>query len=358
MRKWITIIIMVVILAGLGYWLYETYKPKPEAPVEIPPPITFDVTQETIKQTIQVKGKSVYTEETDVFAPFASNIKKWHVKNGDQVSKGDVLFTLDTSVLQTEIEQLMSELEKAKLDAEINQISINQAEMSESLGVTEEERKKLFVEREGKRLTNELNEKALSLKEQEIQKKQEMITKSVAYAAASGIFQMNEEDLKTRAVTDGQRIGYITNTSKLKFMTIVGEEEMLRLKVGMPVQVRMSAQKELKFVGKVSKVSKFARKNSEMDLKQASQFDVVIDLKPDSRMFGGVSLEGDIEIMRKDKATVLSSLAIMRDQTTPYVLLDKGNGLTEQLPIQTGLESGDKTEVLGGLKPGDVVVLP
>ncbi len=169
---------------------------------------------------------------------------------------------------------------------------------------------------------------------------------------------MNEEDSKTRAVTEGQLIGSITNISKLKFMTIVGEEELFRLKVGMPVKVRMTAQKDLQFTGKVSKVSKFARKSTDTDLKQASQFDVVIDLKPDARMYGGVSLEGDIETMRKDKVTVVSSLAIMRDQTEPYVLLDKGNGQTESLTIQAGMESGDKTEVVSGLKPGDIVVLP
>lgn len=358
MKKWIKIIITVVLLAGVGYWLYDKYKPKPEAPVEIPPPITFEVTQETMTQAIQVKGKSVYTDQTDVFAPYTSSIKQWHVKSGEQVKKGDILFTLDTSALQTEIDQMQSDLAKARLDVEINQVSADQASMSEALGVTEEERKKAFAEREGKRLTNELNQKALGLKEQEVQKKQAVIAKAIVYASASGIFQMNEEDSKTRAVTEGQLMGSITNISKLKFMTIVGEEEMFRLKVGMPVQVRMTAQKDLQFTGKVSKVSKFARKSSDADLKQASQFDVVIDLKPDARMFGGVSLEGDIETARKDKVTVVSSLAIMRDQTEPYVLLDKGSGQTEQLMIQTGMESGDKTEVVSGLKPGDIVVLP
>ncbi|WKL00122.1 biotin/lipoyl-binding protein [Paenibacillus amylolyticus] len=98
-------------------------------------------------QTIQVKGKSVYTDQTDIFAPYASNIKQWHVKSGEQVSKGDILFTLDTSTLQTEVEQLQSDLEKAQLENKVNQVSLDQANMSESLGVTEEERKKAFADR-------------------------------------------------------------------------------------------------------------------------------------------------------------------------------------------------------------------
>ncbi|MGC5775951.1 efflux RND transporter periplasmic adaptor subunit [Paenibacillus pabuli] len=359
MKKWIKIIVTVVLLLGASYWLYEKYKPKPAEPVEVPPQITFDVTQETMTQTIQVKGKSVYTDQTDIIAPYASNIQKWNVKNGEQVSKGDVLFILDTSALQTEIDQLESDLAKARIELEVNQVSLDQADMSAPLGVTEEERKKAFADRKGRTLTNELNKKSLAIKEKELQKKRDMMSKGVVYAPTSGIFQMNDPDSKTRMVTEGQLVGNIINMDKLKFMTIVGEDEMFKLKAGMPVQVRMTAQKETPFTGKVSIVSKFARKGaSEMNLKEASQFDVVIDLKPDSRMYGGVSLEGDIETARKDKAIVVSSLAIMRDQGEAYVLLSKGNGETEQKTIQTGMESGDKTEVLRGLKPGDIVVLP
>lgn len=141
-EKWINVIVTVAIMAGAGYWLYEKYKPQPEAPIEVPPPITFEVTRQTMTQTIQVKGKSVYTDQTDVFAPYAASIKQWNVKNGQQVKKGDVLFTLDTSTLQTEVQQLQSDLEKAKLEIEINQVTMDQADMSASLGVTEEERKR------------------------------------------------------------------------------------------------------------------------------------------------------------------------------------------------------------------------
>ena len=83
------------------------------------------------------------------------------MKSGEQVSKGDILFSLDTSTLQTEVEQLQSDLEKAQLENKMNQVTLDQANMSESLGVTEEERKKAFADREGKRLTNELNQKAM-----------------------------------------------------------------------------------------------------------------------------------------------------------------------------------------------------
>lgn len=358
MKKWIAIAAAALLLAGGGYLLYEKLKPEPELVMEEIPPITFEVTQETMTQTVQVKGKSVYTDTNDISAPYAAKIKKWDVKDGQQVNKGDVLFTLETSALQNELEQLESDIEKSKVDHEISKVGLEQDALGDTLGGSEEERKKAFVDKEGKRLANELSLKAITIKEDELQRKREIMNKAVVHAPAAGIFQLAEVENRTSMVTEGQVVGSITNTSKIQFKAIVGEEEMFRLKEGMPVNVRMSAQKELAFTGKVSKVSKFAHKASEADLKQASQFDIVIDLAADPKLYGGVSLEGDIETLRKENIIAVSSLAVMRDQEEPYVLIDRGNGQTEQQPVQTGIESGDKTEIISGLKVGDIVVLP
>lgn len=358
MKKWIAIAAAAVLLAGGGYLLYEKLKPEPEPLMEAAPPITFEVTQETMTQTVQVKGKSVYTDAQDVSAPYAANIKKWHVKHGQQVNKGDALFTLETAALQSELQQIESDIERLKVEYEMNKVSLEQDSGGDTLGNSEEERKKAFAEREGKRLANELSLKTISLKEDELQRKREIVNKAVVRAPATGIFQLADAENKTSMVSEGQLVGSITNTSKIQFMTIVDEEDMFRLKKGMPVNVRMSAQKELSFTGKVSTVSKFARKSSDANLRQASQFDVVIDLAADPKLYGGVSLEGDIEILRKENVVAVSSLAILRDQEEPYVLIDKGNGQTEQVTVKTGIESGDKTEIISGLKPGDRVVLP
>lgn len=358
MKKWIAIAAAALLLAGGAYLLYEKLKPEPELVMEEIPPITFEVTQETMTQTVQVKGKSMYTDTNDISAPYAAKIKKWDVKDGQQVNKGDVLFTLETSALQNELEQLESDIEKSKVDHEISKVGLEQDALGDTLGGSEEERKKAFVDKEGKRLANELSLKAITIKEDELQRKREIMNKAVVHAPAAGIFQLAEVENRTSMVTEGQVVGSVTNTSKIQFKAIVGEEEMFRLKEGMPVNVRMSAQKELAFTGKVSKVSKFARKASEADLKQASQFDIVIDLAADPKLYGGVSLEGDIETLRKENIIAVSSLAVMRDQEEPYVLIDRGNGQTEQQTVQTGIESGDKTEIISGLKVGDIVVLP
>ncbi|RRJ61810.1 efflux RND transporter periplasmic adaptor subunit [Paenibacillus oralis] len=356
--KWIKRVVIIFLLAGSGFFLYQKYKPAPEAPVEAPAPITFQVTQETITQEIQVKGKSAYTDQTDVFAPFTGPIKQWHVENGQAVRKGAALFSLDSKTLQNEVQQMESEMMKSRLENKLNKISAKQGEGAEQPGVTEEERKKAFADRESKRLMSDINEEAIAVKEQDIAFKKSLIGMSTVSAPASGVFLLNETDTKTRMVNEGQYVGTVVNTGKLQFTAAVSEQEIFRIKAGMPVKVQMTGKKEIPLTGKVSRISKFAKKGAENDPKQVSQFDIVIDLKPDPSLIGGISLEGKIETARKEKAIVVPSLAVMREQNEAYVMLDKGNGNYERQTIQTGIETDDKTEVLNGLKPGDTVVLP
>lgn len=80
-------------------------------------------------------------------------------------------------------------------------------------------------------------------------------------------------------------------------------------------------------------------------------------MQPDEHLMGGLSLSGDVETSRKEKAVVVSNIAVIREGDLAFVMVDKGNGQYERKEIKTGMETTDKTEVLSGLKAGDTVVL-
>lgn len=160
-------------------------------------------------------------------------------------------------------------------------------------------------------------------------------------------------------MTDNQYIGKIVDMNKLEFIALVGEQDVFRIKTGMKVDVKMTAIKDLKLSGEVTKVAKFAKTASGQNATASSvpQFEVVITLQPDEHLIGGLSLNGEIETVRKENATVVSSIAVMHEGDLSYVMLDKGDGQYERKDIEVGLETTDKTEILSGLKVGDVVVL-
>ncbi|GGF68833.1 hemolysin secretion protein D [Paenibacillus albidus] len=362
MKRIIKWIIFALIILGAGYFLY-TQMNKPTAEMEnIEPPqvISFEVTQETVTSSVQVKGKSKYQNETRVYAPFASKVKNWKVENGGQVKKGDVLYSLDQEALENEIATAEAAIKKAKLEAELNTFVSQQEEENAVLGATEAERLKVLAAQETARLGNELNEVNANIQARELEEKKARLQTAIYRAPASGIFLFDNSSERPQAVTDNQYIGKIVDLSKLEFIAQVGEQDVFRIKKGMKVKVKLTAMKELTLTGEVTKVAKFATATSGENNASTSstpQFEVVISLQPDEHLIGGLSLNGEIETTRKENAVVVSSIAIQHEGDLSYVMLDKGNGQYERTEIKTGLETSDNTEVLSGLKVGDKVVL-
>ncbi|AJS58694.1 efflux RND transporter periplasmic adaptor subunit [Paenibacillus sp. IHBB 10380] len=361
MKKTIKWIVIALIILVAGYVLFtQMYKPKEELePVEQPQAFTFEVTKEKIINSVQVKGKSKYKQEKLVYAPFASKVTEWKVDNGAQVKKGDVLYTLDQSALKNEIITQEATIRKTKLEAELSEFVSQQEDETAVLGATEAERLKVLAGQETGRLNNELNKVNTDIQERELAVKKDKLKTAVYYAPANGIFLFDSTSERPQSVTDNQYIGKIVYTNELEFIALVGEQDIFRIKPGMKVQVKMTALKDLKLSGKVTKVSKFATTAAGQTntTSQAPQFEVVISLPPDEHLIGGLSLNGEIEVIRKENATVVSSIAIVHEGDLSYVMLDKGNGQYERRDIKIGLETTDKTEILSGLKVGDTVVL-
>jgi len=358
-KKKIKWIIIAIIFAGISFVLYSISKPAQNAdPVMESQAITFQATKETLVHTIRVKGKSLYEQETPVYAPFSSKVTEWKIEDGQQLNKGDVLFRLDQTELQNQITLEEAELSKSELEAQLQSYV---AELdSEATGgeAAVENRKKLLANREIARLTKELEDVRKSIRRQELQQKKLKLQDSEFRASTAGIFLFDSAAKKPQALSDNQYIGKIVDLNKLQFITLVGEQDVFRIKPEMNVKVTMSAMKDVPLTGTVKHVSKFAKTGTDQDsLNQAAQFEVIISLEPSEYLIAGLSLTGDIETSRKENVVALPSIAIMRDQTSAYVMLDNGSGQYERRDIKTGLETTDKTEVLEGLKEGDTVSL-
>ena len=360
MKKRIKWIAIGLVLIGISFALYSISQPtKAMDPMDASQAITFEVTTETLVNTIEVKGKSLYEQETFVYAPFSSKVTSWNVEDGQQVKEGDVLFKLDQTALQNEISQEEAALRKADLEANLKAYMAELDEEGMSFGTTTEtERKRALATKEIDRLTQELNDVTKSIQRKMLAEKQTLLEKSEYRSPAAGIFLYDTASKRPQAVGDNQYIGKIVDLGKLQFIALVGEQDVFRIKPDMPVQVKMNAMKDLQLSGKVMSVSKFAKTGTDQNnIDQAAQFEVVIALEPNEYLIAGLSLSGQIEIERKQNVTAVPTIAVMREKDSYYVMLDKGNGQFERRDIKIGMETPEKTEVLEGLKQGDTVAL-
>lgn len=365
MKKKIKWGIIIIILAGITFALYQFNKPKSTASSnsDANSAITFQISKETLIHNIEVKGKSTYENETIVYAPFTGKVQKWIVTDGQQVKKGDTLFQLSQKELQQQIDQGEANLKKQQLEEKLSNLKQQAAQQVSEMSSTEDDAKKKFIERESDKLQKdtqaELNQITSQLQEQDIQDKQSKLSQASFPASTAGIFLYDDASKLPQLVQENDRIGKIVDINKLQLITYAGEEDIFKIKVGMQVEVTINALKSTStpMKGKVIKVSKFAKSTTDANSSQPAQFEVTISLEPNKELIAGLSLTGEVEIERKEDVIVVPTVAVMKDGNKSYVNLQQADGQVVRKDIQTGMETPEKIEVLEGLKDGDKVVL-
>lgn len=359
-RKKLKWIILGLILIGISAFLYMQSHPAQQAtPGQAMQNIVFTAAKETLVNNVEVKGKSLYQQETMVYAPFGSKVAEWVAADGQQVQEGDVLFKLDGSALESEITKEEASIRKAELESELAQYAEKVKETALGAGVSETERVDVLTGRETSRLNRELTEVNLGMQRKELGEKRERLAAADYRSPASGIFLYESSAKRPHAVTENQYVGKIVQLDQLQMLALVGEQDVFRIKPGMPVQVKLTAVKDVTLKGQVQKVSKFAKTGTdESSLGQLAQFEVIISLEKSEYLIAGLSLSGEIETARKEEALVIPAMAVLKEAGNTYVMLDKGDGQTEKKSVKTGMETPEKIEILEGLQAGDVVALP
>lgn len=359
-RKKIKWVILGLVLIGISAVLYIQSHPAQQVdPAAMRQDIVFTAAKETLVNKVEVKGKSLYQQETMVYAPFGSRVSEWVAADGQQVQQGDVLFKLDGSDLQTEILKEEASIRKTELESELARYAGEVKEATVGTGTSETERVDALTGRETARLNRELTEVNLGMQRKELTEKRERLASAAYQSPASGIFLYESTAKRPHAVTENQYVGKIVQLDQLQMLALVGEQDVFQIKPGMSVQVKLTAVKDVTLKGEVQKVSKFAKTGTdESTLGQLAQFEVIISLEKSEYLIAGLSLSGEIETERKEEALVVPAMAILREEGNTYVLLDKGGGQTEKKPVKIGMETPEKIEVVEGLQAGDVVALP
>jgi HlyD family secretion protein len=149
----------------------------------------------------------------------------------------------------------------------------------------------------------------------------------------------------------------IADMNDLIFKGTVDEIDVGKMKVGLPVRIKVGALPTDVVTGKVSRIAPQAQKKEGSTL-----FDVEIELDPNPNITlrAGYSANADVVIReKKDILTIPERLVSFEDSgKKAYVEVP---GLAADAPpkkveITTGLSDGLNIEVVSGLKKGDKVV--
>ena len=321
-----------------------------------------DVTSGAMSSEYTLNGKIAAVNEVQVFPLLAGQVQTLNVSEGDTVSKGQTLFTVDTSTMSS-LQQSYSAtktatdraIESAKVGVEQAELAVSNTEALLEAGAAAEQdltkAKQALTQAQAGVAQAEAQQSA-SLAQ--IQASMDQINKQASLgtvtAPCSGTVTAVNVDRGGMA-SSAQPSVVIAENGAVEVQVSVAEDVFTGIKVGDTASVTVSAVSKESMNGTVSTLP--AAANAQTNL-----YDVSVSLpsgtKPPIGAFATVTFYTD---RRASTISVPTESILTGNNNEQYVFTVNADGTAAtRVTVTTGLVTKDSTEIVSGLKAGDRVV--
>ncbi len=368
-NKWIVIgiITLIVIIAAINIAVMQNKK------TGVKDDIQFAVAEEKeLNNTKLVAGRVTPGNLETIYAdPTKGKVKEMFVKEGQEVAKGQKLFTYENPELSIQLKQLEIDKKSAQMryDQGKEKISSLQKEIQkakdaksakEVLDPLETQLQDLQFQQK----TTELEMEKNKLQEEDLQNKQSDLT---VYSNAGGIVQKADKDAgqSTTQAAGAQTSPIIQIASKDPFIIkgTLTELQKSQIQPNQPIKVTAKAAANKSWAGKITEISEYPTADesgqsiaavSGQQTQNISYYNFKASLDSQEGLSPGYHVSIQVQLATK-KMLVVPSSSIVEKGNSRYVYVVKKNKLHKQT-VTTGMGDGNSTEVIEGLKPGNKVV--
>ncbi|ERJ32271.1 efflux RND transporter periplasmic adaptor subunit [Campylobacter concisus] len=373
------ILIILLILGVGGYFVYDKFFNIKDEKVEF---ITKKAKKGSFSKKVDATGEIFATELIDVGAQVSGQIKKLYVKLGDQVKKGDMIASIDSSTQQNSIDNKEAQLAIYKAQLESAKVALNIAK-------TQFDRENaLFAKnatskQEFESAKNTYSANSAKIKELEAQIKQTNIelstakinlgyTKITAPRDGTVVSVQVEEGQTVNANQTTPTIVNIADLSRVKMKMQIAEGDITKIKVGTPVEYSILSEPTKKFQTTVSSIdpglttlsdgsygSSSSSKSSYSSSSSSSSAvyyyaQSIVDNK-DGILRIGMTTQNELLIANVEGAIIVPSIGIKKDENGTFVYLLK-DGKPVKTAVKTGIKDNLDTQIISGINEGDEII--
>ena len=387
-KKKYIILALIVLAGGFAAKNFLTPKEQGDIPVKM-----GNVTTRDIEETLLVEGPVSGSETAEVTSVLNNKILQINVKEGDYVTKGQVLAVLDSTDIRNEISQAQQKLELSKLttDETVRQqqtnydnavITMNEAkrvlDQSQSLleagAISEDEfilAKQAYEKAvvavdgfhtvNGKVVPTESQKKSISLDSNAIALKQNDIEKTLIKSPINGtVTRVNARLGRYAADTENKAAMFvIEDLVNLNVKVRVGEQQIGKIKLGQQVTISSNILGKQTLAGVVDSIAPSGENKDASGTKKVIPVTIKITEKSDV-LIPGVTAKSKIMIASKKGIKAVPSEAVHADLegNNHYVYRVLEDNTVKKVPVQINLQDAFYTEVMSDeLKEGDKIVL-
>lgn len=310
------------------------------------------VTREDLFKEVTIPAEFRPYQEVELHAKVAGYVEKMNVDFGDQVKAGDLLATLEVPELQDELHSAEATGQKAEAD------HANAHLIYSRLLAVNKEHPNLVAEQELD--TAEANDHttaaAMAAAKAEVEKYQTLAAYTKISAPFDGVITRRYADpgtliqAGTSSDTQAHPIVRVSDNYRLRLDFPVSVDYVKDIQPGDTVEVRIDSMGGKTFTGTISRFTHDVDENTRTMTTEIEVANPDLELVPG--MYATVVLKAE-----KRFGTLAVPTQAVSGEKAPVVFVINGENQIERRPVQLGLETPDKYEVLAGLHEGDLVVI-
>ncbi len=322
----------------------------------------FTVKVETVKKQkvvriVRADGEVRARNQVEVGSDVMGRIVRILVSEGDVVERGDTLCLIDPSIYEAKVNQLEARLmsDKARL-SKVEKDYIRAKKLW---------RKGLISESAFEEIKVNYNTTLAQMRADSfaLEEAREDLSKTVITSPVSGeVMRVYKEEGEMTVVgtinTPGSVIMVVADLSEMQVAARVDESEIVSVKPGQRVRVKVDAHPDHEFTGKVLRIAGIPQ--SQLGQEGVS-YPVVVGIEsPDKSLLPGMSASCEIEVAVRDSALAVPLPAVgkkkVEGEMRDVVFRVKG-GIAELTPVELGITGEKVVEVVSGLSEGDTVIV-
>jgi RND family efflux transporter MFP subunit len=356
---------VAVVLAGGAFAWKAAHAPAPRAvsrsvetarPLELIPQEVHTIKPRGLVDTVRFTGTTQPIDQTVVKARVAGRLAEVLVREGDRVTKGQLLARFETTELQAKVNERRSAVEAAR--AELRWASRDRAD-KETLSARNIVSQSAADQA---RSTAENRTSMVAVSEAQLEVARKNLADAEVRAPFAGVIGERIANQGESLPIDGKIVALL-DTSHVEIAAQMPAADVVRLQVGQMATISLEGFGERPFSGRVTRISPTAQPGSR-------SIPVYVEiLDHDDGLRGGLFGTGAIAVKEKAHALAVPVAAMRKDDGGDFVLAVENDTLVRkpvgavrtwsrgELVEVKGLEAGMMVIAapLPGLKPGQAV---
>lgn len=352
---------------------------------------TQQATTATIVQIVTASGKIKPSTEVKIAPEVSGEITQLTVKEGDEVKKGQLLVQIKQDIYisavnraQAAVQQSIAALEQSAARLKESESEYKRSKLLfESGTIARADWEATEANYKVARLTYDASKSSLESARATLKEAEDNLMRTQIFAPIDGTISQLNVEAGERVVGTAQMAGTevlrVANLDSMEVEVTVGENDIVKLAVGNPVDIEVDAYWGKRFKGRVTEIASSAANVTETSsADQVTNFNVKIiildesyrDLVKEKNLLHtpfkpGMTASVEIESDRKDSILVAPIRAVstrqVKDSTdgttrTREVVFVLQDGKAQQKEVETGIQDDENIEILHGIEPGETLI--